>query len=30
MKPPVLLNPGDVVRMEITGLGILENPVKDA
>jgi acylpyruvate hydrolase len=30
MKPPVFLNPGDVVRMEITGLGTLENPVKDA
>jgi acylpyruvate hydrolase len=30
MKPPVLLKPGDVVRMEITGLGTLENPVKDA
>jgi 2-keto-4-pentenoate hydratase/2-oxohepta-3-ene-1,7-dioic acid hydratase in catechol pathway len=30
MKPPVLLNPGEVVRMEITGLGTLENPVKDA
>jgi acylpyruvate hydrolase len=30
MKPPVLLNPGDVVRMEITGLGTLENPVKEA
>jgi 2-keto-4-pentenoate hydratase/2-oxohepta-3-ene-1,7-dioic acid hydratase in catechol pathway len=30
MKPPVYLNPGDVVRMEITGLGSLENPVKDA
>ena len=30
MKPPVYLNPGDVVRMEITGLGTLENPVKDA
>ncbi len=30
MKPPVLLNPGDAVRMEITGLGTLENPVKDA
>jgi acylpyruvate hydrolase len=30
MKPPVLLNPGDIVRMEITGLGTLENPVKDA
>ena len=30
MKPPVYLNPGDTVRMEITGLGTLENPVKDA
>ena len=30
MKPPVYLNPGDVCRMEITGLGTLENPVKDA
>jgi 2-keto-4-pentenoate hydratase/2-oxohepta-3-ene-1,7-dioic acid hydratase in catechol pathway len=30
MKPPVYLNAGDVVRMEITGLGTLENPVKDA
>src|SRR5919108_2209547 len=30
MKPPVYMNPGDVVRMEITGLGALENPVKDA
>jgi len=30
MKPPVYLNPGDVVRMEITNLGTLENPVKDA
>ena len=30
MKPPVYLNPGDVVRMEIDGLGMLENPVKDA
>jgi 2-keto-4-pentenoate hydratase/2-oxohepta-3-ene-1,7-dioic acid hydratase in catechol pathway len=30
MKPPVYLNPGDVVRMDITGLGTLENPVKDA
>jgi len=29
-KPPVALQPGDVVRMEITGLGALENPVKDA
>jgi acylpyruvate hydrolase len=30
MKPPVFLQPGDVCRMEITGLGVLENPVKDA
>ena len=30
MKPPVWLQPGDVVRMEITGLGRLENPIKDA
>ncbi len=26
-KPPVFLKPGDVVRMEIAGLGVLENPV---
>jgi acylpyruvate hydrolase len=30
MKPPVFLNPGDVVRLEITSLGVLENSVKDA
>jgi acylpyruvate hydrolase len=30
MKPQVWLQPGDVCRMEITGLGSLENPVKDA
>jgi acylpyruvate hydrolase len=30
MKPPVFMNPGDVCRMEITGLGVLENPIKDA
>lgn len=29
-KPPVFLVPGDTVRMEITGLGTLENPVRDA
>ena len=29
-KPPVPLQPGDTVRLEITGLGALENPVKDA
>jgi len=30
MKPPVWLQPGDVVRMEITGLDTIENSVKDA
>ncbi len=29
-KPPIALRPGDVCRLEITGLGVLENPVKDA
>jgi acylpyruvate hydrolase len=29
-KPPVVLAPGDTVKLEITGLGTLENPVKDA
>jgi 2-keto-4-pentenoate hydratase/2-oxohepta-3-ene-1,7-dioic acid hydratase in catechol pathway len=29
MKPQVWLQPGDVVRMEITGLGTLENTVKE-
>ncbi len=29
MKPPVFLQAGDVCRMEITGLGVLENPVKE-
>ncbi len=29
-KPPIRLQPGDKVRLEITGLGTLENPVKDA
>jgi 2-keto-4-pentenoate hydratase/2-oxohepta-3-ene-1,7-dioic acid hydratase in catechol pathway len=28
-KPPIYLVPGDTCRMEITGLGTLENPVKD-
>lgn len=28
-KPPVLLQAGDVCRLEITGLGALENPVKE-
>ena len=27
MKPPCFLAPGDVVRLEIAGLGVLENPV---
>lgn len=26
-RPPVLLAPGDIVRIEIEGLGVLENPV---
>ena len=29
-KPPVVLGPGDTVKLEITGLGSLENPIKDA
>jgi 2-keto-4-pentenoate hydratase/2-oxohepta-3-ene-1,7-dioic acid hydratase in catechol pathway len=29
-KPPVFLQPGDSCRLEITGLGTLENPIKDA
>src|SRR5262245_10559532 len=29
-KPPVFLQPGDSCKLEITGLGTLENPVKDA
>jgi acylpyruvate hydrolase len=29
-KPPITLQPGDTVRLEITGLGVLENAVKDA
>ena len=28
-KPPVYMQPGDVCRLEITGLGTLENPVKE-
>jgi 2,4-diketo-3-deoxy-L-fuconate hydrolase len=30
MKPPVFMNPGDVCRVEIDGLGSMENPVKEA
>jgi acylpyruvate hydrolase len=30
MKPPVFMNPGDVCRVEIDGLGSMENPIKDA
>jgi acylpyruvate hydrolase len=30
MKPPVFMHPGDVVQVEITGLGSIENPIKDA
>jgi 2-keto-4-pentenoate hydratase/2-oxohepta-3-ene-1,7-dioic acid hydratase in catechol pathway len=29
-KPQITLQPGDTVRLEITGLGQLENPIKDA
>jgi 2-keto-4-pentenoate hydratase/2-oxohepta-3-ene-1,7-dioic acid hydratase in catechol pathway len=29
-QPPVTLQPGDTVRLEITGLGRLENTIKDA
>jgi 2-keto-4-pentenoate hydratase/2-oxohepta-3-ene-1,7-dioic acid hydratase in catechol pathway len=29
-KPPVTLQPGDTVHLEVTGLGVLENPIKDA
>jgi len=29
-KPPVFLQPGDTCRLEITGLGRIENPVKEA
>jgi 2-keto-4-pentenoate hydratase/2-oxohepta-3-ene-1,7-dioic acid hydratase in catechol pathway len=29
-KPQVLLKGGDRVRMEITGLGTLDNPIVDA
>ena len=28
-KPPEFLNAGDTVRVEITGLGVLENPLVD-
>jgi 2-keto-4-pentenoate hydratase/2-oxohepta-3-ene-1,7-dioic acid hydratase in catechol pathway len=28
-KPPVYLQPGDVVDIEIEGIGILRNPVED-
>jgi 2-keto-4-pentenoate hydratase/2-oxohepta-3-ene-1,7-dioic acid hydratase in catechol pathway len=27
MDPPGLLNPGDVVKIEIEGLGAIEHPV---
>ena len=29
-KPPVFVQPGDTCRLEITGLGQIENPVKEA
>jgi 2-keto-4-pentenoate hydratase/2-oxohepta-3-ene-1,7-dioic acid hydratase in catechol pathway len=28
-KPPIFLQPGDVVRQEISGLGVMENPIVD-
>ncbi len=30
MRPQVWLRPGDVIRMEIDGIGVLENPVVGA
>ena len=30
MKPPQFMGPGDTCRLEITGIGALENPVKEA
>jgi len=29
-KPPIFLQPGDTCRLDITGLGQIENPVKEA
>jgi 2-keto-4-pentenoate hydratase/2-oxohepta-3-ene-1,7-dioic acid hydratase in catechol pathway len=29
-KPPVYLQPGDTVEIEIEGIGILRNPVVDS
>ena len=29
-KPPIFMEPGDVVRVEIEGIGSLTNPVVDA
>ena len=29
-KPPVFMKPGDVVEIEIDGLGVLKNPITDA
>jgi len=29
-KPPVYLQPGDVVEIEIEGIGMLRNPVADS
>ena len=28
-KPPVYLRPGDIPEIEITGIGVLRNPVID-
>ena len=29
-KPPVYLRPGDIVELEIDGIGVLRNPVVSA
>jgi len=29
LRPPVYLNPGDVVRMEISDLGVMATPIRD-
>ena len=28
-NPPVFMKPGDIMEIEIEGLGVLENPVED-
>jgi 2-keto-4-pentenoate hydratase/2-oxohepta-3-ene-1,7-dioic acid hydratase in catechol pathway len=29
-KPPIYLQPGDIVEIEVEGIGILRNPVADS